>query len=397
MNFQLASRAVLFFGLSAGILVAQAQDGALERLKKDLTELAGPKMEGRGNGQKGLDKAIAYVVASYKKMGIQAQIQPFPYRLRNSQTPVGEFDGHLSNVVAVIKGKDEKLSSEYIVVGAHLDHLGVRAPAGGGQSAIYFGADDNASGSAALLELARAYQKNPPSRSLIFIHFAGEEWGLLGSRYWVTNPTVGIDSVRFMANIDMIGRLDPSTGTMTFNGVGMGPEDLAKATALAPIGLNIEADRGTSPFSGSSDHAPFAASNIPTCNFFTGIHPDYHRPGDTLDKINWSGFATITQYAKTLITEYATTANVPVFQPRGNLGLFTAPGAEKPIAARITQGGCAELAGLESGDLLIYINGDKINSPKDLAEVLDAMNRGDAVRLVWERNGVRMYGESVLN
>ncbi|MCL1894237.1 MAG: M28 family peptidase [Holophagaceae bacterium] len=395
MLYQLAGRCVLLLTISVNIVFAEVQDALQKRLKKDVTALAGPKMAGRGNGQDGLENAIKYLVDNYKKMGLKAQIQRFPYRSRapqNQATP----DGYLSNVIVTIKGKDPELNSEYIAIGAHLDHLGSRTPSGSTSPVIFFGADDNASGNAAIMELVRSYCKNPPNRSLVFIHFAGEEWGLLGSRHWVDNPTVDINSVRFMVNLDMIGRLGHDNAPMTFTAMGMGADAIEKAKSMAPEGLEIEADRGSSIFAGASDHAPFVTKNIPTCFLFTGIHPDYHRPTDTVDKINWSGLTTITQFAKTLVTEYASAKDTPLFQPMGRLELFC---DREPTLARVVfvnQGGNAESAGIARGDVLTFINEHKIGSQKDLGRVLELFNRGDTIKLKWERDGVSMEREIVL-
>ena len=378
------------------VLVAVTQDDVRERLKKDVTALAGPEMAGRGNGQEGLDKAIDYVVNSYKSIGLEPETQRFPYRLTNSNKE--EPDGYFTNVIVAIKGRDPGLSSEHIVAGAHLDHLGTRS--GGNSPTIFYGADDNASGTAAVMELARFFHKNPTGRSLLFIHFTGEEWGLHGSKHWVSHPTVDINSVRFMANLDMVGRLDPDSAALTFTAMGMGPDAIAKAKAMAPEGINVEADRGTSIFSGASDHASFAAKNIPTCFFFTGIHSDYHRPTDTVDKINWNGLATITLYAQRLITEYATGGDAPVFQPRASLGLVLEGVVLETGKAnrvwRVFEGGSAGTAGLRAGDVLTHIGGRTVNSPKDLDGILDLFSRGDSVKLRWERGRRSMEAEAVM-
>ena len=216
-----------------------------------------------------------------------------------------------------------------------------------------------------------------------------------GSKYWVSRPTVDISSVRFMANLDMIGRLDPKSATLTLTAMGMGPEAIAKAKAMAPKNLKVETDRGTSVFAGGSDHAPFAANNIPTCFLFTGIHSDYHRPTDTVDKINWSGLATITQYAQRLITEYATGEDVPEFKPRANLGLTPEPGKIARVW-RVNESGSAEAAGIKQGDVLTYINNHMVGSPENLDRLLDLFSRGDNVKLKWERGKSLMESEVIL-
>ena len=389
-----ASQAKLAIVASACIvLLAITQDNLQERLKRDVTALAGPEMAGRGNGQEGLNKAINYVINKYRMLGIEPEIQRFPYRLANSENE--EPNGYFTNIVATINGRDPELSSQHIVVGAHLDHLGTRPNPWGDSPTIYYGADDNASGTAAVMELARYYHTNTPARTLLFIHFTGEEWGLHGSKYWVSHPTVDLNSVRFMANLDMIGRLNPNNMTLALTAMGMGPDALRKVKAMAPKGVRVEIDRGTSVFASGSDHAPFAANNIPTCFFFTGIHPDYHRPTDTVDKINWNGLATITQYAQRLITEYATAKDVPEFQPRANLGITPEPGKTVRVWS-VSEGGSAEAACLKQGDVLTYINNQAVGSPEDLDRVLDLFSRGDSVKLKWKRGKSSMESKVVL-
>jgi len=391
--FQLTRCAFVFVVSAYFVIAAKAQDDIQGRLKRDMTILASSEMAGRGNGQEGLDKAIDYVVNSYRKIGIEPEIQRFPYYFSNSENDVP--DGYFNNIVVTIKGNDPELNSQHVVIGAHLDHLGSRPSNGGGLVTIFHGADDNASGTAALMELVRYYQKNPTARTLLFIHFTGEEWGLHGSKYWVRNPTVDIKSVSFMVNLDMIGRLNPVKSELIFTTIGMSPEAIAKAKAMAPKGMNVEADRGTSIFANASDHAPFAAHNIPACFFFTGMHSDYHRTTDTVEKINWNGLAAITQYAQRFITEYAGCEDIPEFQYRPSLGMNSEPGKKVRVWS-VYQGGSAEAAGLKQGDILTHINDKAITSSKDLERVLDLFSRGDTVKLRWDRDRVRMEAETVL-
>jgi hypothetical protein len=374
-------------------IAAFAQDDSAVRLKKDLAALAGPGMAGRGNGQEGLEKAVKYLLDSYKKMGLKPQIQPFTLRSANAQN--NEPDIQLNNVIVVINGSDPELGKEYIVIGAHLDHLGTRPGRGGGPPTIFYGADDNGSGSVALIELVRHFHKNPLARSLVFIHFSGEEWGLLGSNHWVANSTVDIKSVRFMVNLDMIGRFDNEKGILTFTAMGMGSKDIERAKELAPEGVTLETDRGTSVFAQASDHAPFASKGIPTCFLFTGIHPDYHKATDTIEKINFGGLATITKFAISLVAECAATADVPKFQPVGDLGIYISPG-EKAVVTFVMPDGAAFLAGLKSLDILTHINEHTIEMAKDYRTALDQFNRGDKVKVKWLRGGVAMEAEAVL-
>jgi len=387
-------RAMLLSSMSVLLpIAAYAQDDSAVRLKKDLAALAGPGMAGRGNGQEGLEKAVKYLLDSYKKMGLKPQIQPFTLRSTNAQN--NEPDIQLNNVIVVINGSDPELSKEHIVIGAHLDHLGTRPGRGGRPPTIFYGADDNGSGSVALIELVRHFQKNPPARSLVFIHFSGEEWGLLGSNHWVANSTVDIKSVQFMVNLDMIGRFDNEKGILTFTAMGMGSKDIERAKELAPKGVTLEADRGTSVFAQASDQAPFASKGIPTCFLFTGIHPDYHKATDTIEKINFGGLATIAKFAISLVAEYAATADVPKFQPVGDLGIYISPW-EKAVVTFVMPDGAASLAGLKFQDILTHINEHTVETAKNYRTALDQFNRGDKVKLKWLRGDVAMEAEAVL-
>ena len=375
----------------ASTALSAVQDGPKYRLKNDVAALAGAKTAGRGNGQPGLDRAMEYVAASYRDMGLEPEIQTFPYRLPNS-TGHGP-DGHLKNLAVKIKGTDAELCSQHIVVGAHIDHLGTKAALGGRQD-VFHGADDNASGSAALMELTRHFHGDPPARSILFIHFSGEEWGMLGSRHWVANPTVDIESVPLMLNLDMVGRLKAQNG-LTLTTMGVGHDDIAKAVELAPDGLKVVADRGTSIFALASDHVAFVEKNIPTLFLFTGVHADYHRTTDTVGKIDWDGLATVTGYAKTLIAEYANAPQTPVFKPRGGLGAnFSQMARSAGLRAwRLEAGGVASRAGMKVGDILTHLGGYAVSTQKELEEALDSLDRGDHVTIRWRRGVETMQAD----
>lgn len=209
------------------------------------------------------------------------------------------------NVVGALEGSDPKLKREFIVIGAHYDHLGhggesSRDP---NSSAVHHGADDNASGVAGLLELARIFsaEKKQLRRSVLFIAFSAEESGLIGSNYFVNHPAVPIADTVTMLNLDMIGRL--RDGKLTIGGVGSSPEfrklveDLNKGGNPAP-GLTLQlSEDGFGP----SDHSSFYAKQIPVLFFFTGTHEDYHKPSDTADKINYEGQARVVSFTADIV------------------------------------------------------------------------------------------------
>lgn len=257
--------------------------------------LASPKLEGRMSGKKGNEAARDYLANYYKSLGLEVSLQTFPVQNLNNFTEQGS--GSTSNVVAWIPGTD--LSGEVLVVGAHYDHIGYgpsfsRTP---GRVEVHPGADDNASGTAALMGVAKALAKlkGKNRRKIVFISFSGEELGLIGSKYYVANPVH--PGTVFMLNMDMVGRL---------NG-----KPILEVACNSQEAVNILSRLKGYPFkpqitsgvSGGSDHAAFSNRGIPVCCLHTGLHPDYHTPEDTADKIDYVGVAKISKFAAHLIWE----------------------------------------------------------------------------------------------
>jgi hypothetical protein len=223
------------------------------------------------------------------------------------------------NVVAVVRGSDPVLRDEYVVLSAHLDHVGVGRPVDG--DSIYNGADDNASGSAALLEIAQALSSDParPRRSVIILHVSGEEKGLLGSRWFAENPTVPIESIVANVNIDMIGRNAPDSVVVIGKDYSsLGPLVEAIAARHPELGMTVADDLWPEQrFFFRSDHFNFARREIPALFFFTGVHEDYHRPGDTVDRIDAEKTARITRLIYHLVREIADDPRRPEWVPEG--------------------------------------------------------------------------------
>ena len=223
------------------------------------------------------------------------------------------------NVVGIVPGSDPAKAREAVVIGAHYDHVGLggrfsAAPEATGQ--IHNGADDNASGTAAIIEMAREIrsQRARFPRTMIFIAFAGEERGLLGSAFYANAPALPIDNTIAMLNLDMVGR---SQGAVDVSGLEVSPsmeQDLSAAAKAAGGGLNI---RRQGPGAGRSDDSSFIAKRIPAINFFTGFHADYHRPGDDWEKIDAAGTRRIAALAMELAARLAARSDRPEFvQPR---------------------------------------------------------------------------------
>jgi Zn-dependent M28 family amino/carboxypeptidase len=199
-------------------------------------------------------------------------------------------DDTAPNVVAILRGSDPELANEYVVFSAHMDHVGVGRPDASGDS-IYNGADDDASGTAALIEVAEAFSNllQRPRRSLVFMAVSGEEKGLLGSRWWSDHPTLPLESVVANINVDMIGRNAPDTIVVIGQEYSsLGPTVLAVADEhRAELGLNVAIDPWPEErFFFRSDHFNFARKEIPALFFFAGVHDDYHQPSDEVDLID---------------------------------------------------------------------------------------------------------------
>jgi hypothetical protein len=220
------------------------------------------------------------------------------------------------NIVAMLPGSDATLAKEAVVVGAHYDHVGIGGrlsvtPERTGE--IHNGADDNASGTASIIEIARAAAADRPRfpRTLVFVAFAGEERGLLGSSYYASNPAVPIDNTIAMINLDMVGR---SRGGVDVSGLELAPSLEADLDAAVRSSTGLEIRR-QGPGAGRSDDSSFIDRRIPAINFFTGFHGDYHRPSDDWDKIDAEGTTRVATLALELVARISERAKRPEFVP----------------------------------------------------------------------------------
>ena len=304
------------------------------------------------------------------------------------------------NVLAWLPGQ----SDEYVIVGAHYDHLGrgdadSLAPSQIGQ--IHPGADDNASGTAGVLELARllAPQRGQLKRSILFMNFSGEELGLLGSAEWVKNPTRPLAKAGAMINMDMIGRIKDDK--VYIGGVGTGTTFkavLEQAQKDAPFKIEYSAG-GYS----SSDHVSFVTKKVPVLFFFSGLHSDYHRPSDTWDKINAPSAARLLDMVESVIVQLASAADTPAFQvvaeekPAGGGGNGYGPYfGSIPDFGQIENGvkfsdvkpdSPAAKAGLKAGDVLVQFGDKPIKNLYDFTDALRRSKVGDVVEVKVLRDG----------
>ncbi|HLQ79318.1 MAG TPA: M28 family peptidase, partial [Terriglobia bacterium] len=313
------------------------------------------------------------------------------------------------NVMAALPGSDDQLRNEWVVIGAHYDHLGLGdehslAPSQIGQ--IHHGADDNASGTAGVLELARlaSLHKQAFKRSILFMTFAGEELGLLGSNYFVNHPLIPLTSITGMINMDMIGRV--SNDHVTVLGVGTSAEFKPWIEEFnKSVGMQI-----TYSSSGheGSDHISFDGKHIPILFFFSGLHSDYHRPSDTSDKINSKGAVQILELVAMSAQRLANSSTRPLYtevheEKPANAGIASpSSGGYGPyfgsvpdfrddimgvLFADVRADSPAQKAGLKAGDTLVEFGGKSILNLNDFTYALGSKKPGDVVAVVVQRNG----------
>jgi aminopeptidase YwaD len=303
-----------------------------------------------------------------------------------------------ANVIGVLPGADPALAGEAVVLGAHYDHLGRDG------AAVYHGADDNASGTALVLSLARSFAAARPPRTLVFILFAGEELGLLGSSHHVRQPSaVPVERMAAMLNFDMVGRLDGRRLHVGGVDTGAGFRPLV-AAAGRDVGLDLDL-RGAG--GGASDHSRFHAAGVPVLFFHSGPHADYHQPSDTAEKIDVAGMARIADLGVRVATRIAegprpVFAQGPAPSPRSGRAGRAGPagGAFLGIAAdgragwdgvrlgSVVPGSAAERAGLRAGDVLVRLADTVLHGFADLREQLGRRRPGDTLQLVYLREGL---------
>ena len=377
------------------------------RIRRDIEYLASEALGGRLTGTPGNDSAAAFIARRYEALGLTAFSTDYEQHFV-ARPPAHAGAGKslpTQNVAALRVGSDKSLWEQFVIVGAHFDHLGTSTdgaldPESHG---VRRGADDNASGTAAVLELARIFAKNPTRRSLIFVNFSGEEQGVLGSSYFADHLPVTVDSVDAMVNFDMVGRLKNDRlivyGVLTAKEF---PALLDSANTRDPLKINAQGD-GFGP----SDHASFYAKNIPVLHFFTDLHEDYHKATDTPEKINAAGEARVVAYAERVIRAiadrpsrltYVRAAPAPQVMSASegkNVYLGSIPdmaSGDTPglRLTGVTAGTPADVAGLKAGDVIVEFGGQPVKDLYDYSNALYSHKPGDEIDVVVLRNGQRL-------
>ncbi len=386
-----------------GFTISNAQINQTQ-LKKDITFLASDKLKGRGTSTPEEKIAAAYISKSFKACGLipkgnSGYNYNFTFKKNTNPHDTSSINIKERKGIDVIGFLDN--SAPYtIVIGAHYDHLGLghdyNSLDANPSNKIHNGADDNASGTAGVLQLANYLSSNNKKENynFLFMCFSGEELGLLGSKKWCDNPTLPLATINYMFNMDMIGRLNDSTKKLLVYGVGTSP---TWVPLLDKTNTYFSIKKDSSGI-GPSDQTNFYLKDIPVLHFFTGQHNDYHKPTDDVEKINFEGEKKVLEYIVTLINELDSHSKL-VFQKTASptstkttwkvtLGVmpdYTFEGKGMRIDG-VTEGKPAFKAGLLVGDVVVELGGVKVLTMQDYMKALSALKKGDKTTVVVNRN-----------
>jgi hypothetical protein len=386
----------LIFAVIVTISVqGNAQEFDAKKIKTHIDILASDKMQGRGTGTEGEGLAAEYIETAFKSLNLQPAgdngkfKQAFEFQRGVHGT--GEH-GTAYNVAAFLNNK----AKTTVVIGAHYDHLGNTDGQGSSLDAnpstkIHNGADDNASGVAGVLELARYFSTNKliEKNNFLFVCFSGEELGLLGSKYFIEHSPVDPGALDFMINLDMIGRLDPDSKSLVVNGTGTSAVWEPVLKKLKRASLNISTD---SSGVGPSDQTSFYLKNIPAIHFFTGAHMDYHKPSDDADKINASGEVEILILIRDLVLELNDQPKLAFLKTRTKsqstasafkvtMGIMPSYGSKEEglKVDGVTDGKPAQKAGIATGDVIVKIGDHAVKDIYGYMEALGKFEKGQTV------------------
>lgn len=387
----------------------QAQRPEPPRLLDDIRFLSDDRLQGRMTGSPGADSAAAYLARRFSQVGLQPAaggwFQSFTVGREAPaarQAQPGPLIG--KNVIGILPGRDPVLRNQTIILGAHYDHLGL----GGFGSLdpdstglVHNGADDNASGAAALIQVAARLAASRPARTVVFIAFSGEELGLLGSAYYVKQPIYPLASTLAMVNLDMVGRL--RNGRLIVYGARSAKEFPALLDSLnwyAGFDLKAQGD-GYGP----SDHSSFYAAKRPVLHLFTDLHEDYHRTTDDWQKVNYDGLKRVADFTLGLVTalanrtkpltflelpaptvsEAAPTSGTPGYGAYlGTVPDMTgAPGGVRLVGVRA--GSPAEKAGLRGDDIITRIGSTETPDLQAMTDALRSHKPGEVVEITVRR------------
>ena len=401
-------RYLFFLLIFSGFMACKTESNSIT-IKDDVRFLASDDLEGRQTGTEGEKKAANYISKRFKDLGLSEKgtkgfLQPFTFKPKTNPHEEVKFnvngDGTITgnNVVGFFNNK----AKNTVIIGAHYDHLGF----GGDGSlfrdsikAIHNGADDNASGVAVMLNLASKLKDKNTNNNYLFIAFSGEEMGLLGSNFFVKNPTIDTKTISYMINMDMVGRLKKDS-TLAVYGTGTSPIFKQVLKSHNNNFKLIQQESGVGP----SDHTSFYLADIPVLHFFTGQHEDYHKPGDDFEKLNYQGMETISNYLFNIISDLNDNGKLAFRKTKNEsnlvrfkVGLGVVPdymfdGAGMRIDG-ISEDKPAKKAGLVKGDIVIQLGDSIVTDMMSYMRALSVFKKGDKTNVIVDRKGKNVKTE----
>lgn len=407
-------RKLLFLLVLVGLWTCKNEPKvATNKIKDDVAFLADDKLEGRQTGTEGEIKAADYIVSRFKEMGISPKgtngfLQSFSFKPKTDPHKEVEFTKNADNTITgnnVIGYIDNKAETT-IIIGAHYDHLGYGGEGSlfrGDDKAVHNGADDNASGVAIMLNLAdRLNVRNlnaeiKDKNNYLFMAFSGEEMGLLGSNYFSKNPTIDAESINYMINMDMVGRMKADS-TLAVYGVGTSPIFKQTIKANNEKFRLVENESGVGP----SDHTSFYLIDVPVLHFFTGQHEDYHKPSDDADKLNYEGMNLISDYIYEIISDlndngelaFRKTKNESEETPRFKVGLGVVPDylfdGEGMRIDGTREDTPAFNARIIKGDIVVKLGDSTVTDMMSYMRALSVFDNGDEAEITIMRDGEKI-------
>lgn len=385
------------------LISCATEENQLKKIKEDVSFLASDDLEGRQTGTEGEKKAADYIAKRFESLGLipkgtENYLQPFSFTPKTNPHDDVVFDtnadgsitGH--NIIGFLDNKAENT----VIIGGHFDHLGY-----GGEGSLYRdsikkvhnGADDNASGIAVLLNLAAKLKDKNKNNNYLFMAFSGEEMGLLGSNYFVKNPTIDTKKVSYMINMDMVGRMKKDSSLAVY-GTGTSPIFKQVINSHNDKFKLVEKESGVGP----SDHTSFYLADIPVLHFFTGQHEDYHKPSDDSDKLNYEGMYLISNYIFDIITDlddngklaFRKTKNESENIPQFKVGLGVIPDylfdGDGMRIGGVSEDKPAHKAGLLKGDIVIKLGDSLVIDMMSYMRALSVFQEGDKTLVIVKRD-----------
>lgn len=395
---------ILAIGCCLALTSSFAQQISTEKIKQHIKFLSSDSMKGRETGSPEDLIAANYISKQFAELQLESKgnnnTYLFHYQFKKPASPHDTIGGEPVSTQDVVGYLDNK--ADYtVVIGGHFDHIGMgmdkNSLDANSEGKVHNGADDNASGTAGVIELARYFSQNNRTEkfNFLFICFSGEELGLYGSKKFCENPTIDLSKVNYMINMDMIGRLADSTNKLMVLGVGTAPDWVPLLDKTVSDFRIIKDSAGIGP----SDQTSFYLKNIPVIHFFTGQHADYHKPTDDFEKINFPGEKKVLEYIIKLIKEtealpkmkFLTTKNPDTGKSsfKVTLGImpdYTFEGKGLRVDG-VTKEKPADRAGLLQGDVIIQLGDIQVNNMNDYMKALSKFNKGDTTEVLISRKG----------